>query len=77
MGVPDERFGEMVVAVVAPAPGVILHEDALGEFTKTRLAGYKRPRRFVVIDDLNRSPAGKANYQHLREVAANHLGVTT
>ena len=77
VGVPDERFGEMVVAVVAPAPGVTLHEDALGEFTKTRLAGYKRPRRFVVIDDLNRSAAGKANYQHLREVAANYLGVTT
>jgi fatty-acyl-CoA synthase len=76
VGIPDERFGEMVVALVAPAPGVALHEDELRDFTKTRLAGYKRPRRFVVIDDLDRSAAGKANYQHLRELAATHLGVT-
>jgi 3-oxocholest-4-en-26-oate---CoA ligase len=73
VGVPNERFGEMVVALIAPAPGVTLHEDALDEFTKERLAGYKRPRRFVVVDHLNRNAAGKANYKHLRELAAQQL----
>ena len=77
MGLPDARFGEMVVAVVAPTPGATLHEDELAEFTKARLAGYKRPRRFVVVDDLQRSAAGKANYTVLRTLAAERLGVST
>jgi acyl-CoA synthetase (AMP-forming)/AMP-acid ligase II len=77
VGVPDARFGEMVVALVAPAPGTTLQEDELTEFTKARLAGYKRPRRFVVVDDLQRSAAGKANYNVLRALAAERLGVAT
>jgi len=77
VGVPDARFGEMVVAVVAPAPGATLEEDELTEFTKARLAGYKRPRRFVVVNDLQRSAAGKANYTVLRTLAAERLGVPT
>jgi 3-oxocholest-4-en-26-oate---CoA ligase len=77
VGVPDARFGEMVVAVVAAAPGATLHEDELAEFTRARLAGYKRPRRFVVVDDLQRSAAGKANYNVLRALAAQRLGVPT
>ena len=46
----------------------------LDEFTRTRLAGYKRPRRYVVIDDLDRSAAGKANLRYLRDLAAEHVG---
>ena len=74
VGVPDERFGEMVVAVVAPEPGAALDEAALDAFTRERLAGYKRPRRYVVIDDLARSAAGKANLRYLRDLAAEHVG---
>jgi len=77
VGVPDARFGEMVVALVASAPGATLEEDDLVAFTKARLAGYKRPRRFVVVDDLQRSAAGKANYNLLRALAAERLGVPT
>jgi len=74
VGVPDPRFGEMVVALVAPTAGATLQEDELAEFTKARLAGYKRPRRFVVVDDLQRSAAGKANYNVLRTLAARAAG---
>jgi acyl-CoA synthetase (AMP-forming)/AMP-acid ligase II len=77
VGVPDARFGEMVVAVVAPTAGAALHEDELTSFTKARLAGYKRPRRFVVVDDLRRNPAGKANHTMLRALAAERLGART
>ena len=77
VGVPDARFGEMVVAVVAPANGASLSEAELTEFTRARLAGYKRPRRFVVVDDLQRNAAGKANYTVLRSLAAARLGVST
>ena len=73
VGVPDARFGEMVVAVVAPEPGATLDDAALDEFARGRLAGYKRPRRYVVIDDLARSAAGKANLRYLRDLAAEHV----
>ena len=73
VGVPDDRFGEMVVGVVAPAPGATLDEADLDAFARTRLAGYKRPRRYVVVDDLARSAAGKANLRYLRELAAEHV----
>ena len=73
VGVPDARFGEMVVGIVAPEPGVTLDEAALDEFARGRLAGYKRPRHYVVVDDLARSAAGKANLQYLRDLAADHV----
>jgi len=76
VGVPDERFGEMVVAVVAPRPGCTLDPAALADHARSRLAGYKRPKEFVVVDDLQRSAAGKANYKYLRHLAAESLGRT-
>ena len=75
VGVPDDGFGEMVVAMVRAPTGATLHEDELTEFTRARLAGYKRPRRFVIVDDLQRNAAGKANYSVLRTLAAERLGV--
>jgi acyl-CoA synthetase (AMP-forming)/AMP-acid ligase II len=74
VGVPDERFGEMVVALVQPNAGAELDEGTLGEFCRDRTAGYKRPRRFVLVDDLRRSAAGKADYGFLRGLAADSLG---
>jgi acyl-CoA synthetase (AMP-forming)/AMP-acid ligase II len=72
VGVPDERFGETVVAVVERVAGSGLDEDELGAFCRGRLAGYKRPKRFVLVDDLRRSAAGKADYRYLRTLAAEH-----
>jgi acyl-CoA synthetase (AMP-forming)/AMP-acid ligase II len=72
VGVPDERFGETVVAVVEPTAGSGLDEDELDAFCRGRLAGYKRPRRFVLVGDLRRSAAGKADYRYLRALAAEH-----
>ena len=69
VGVPDERFGEMVVAVVAPAPGVTLHEDALDAYTRDRLAGYKVPRTILLVTEVGRTPSGKADYAWARRYA--------
>ena len=67
VGVPDERFGEMVVALVVAADGDgSLDEDALEAWCRGRVSGYKRPRRFFVVTTLDRSPAGKADYARLR-----------
>ena len=73
VGVPDARFGEMVVAIVQPAADRSLTEAELGTFCRTRTAGYKRPKRFLLVDDLARGAAGKANYRYLRQLAAERV----
>ena len=69
VGVPDERFGESVVALVVPVAGSDLTEATLEGWCRERLSGYKRPRRFLFVDTLDRSAAGKADYRRLRTLA--------
>ena len=59
LGVPDERLGERVVAVVEPAPDVEIDLDALRAHCLADLARYKVPERFVVVDGLPRNAMGK------------------
>lgn len=58
-GMPDEEWGERVVAAIRPVDGRSPDESALAEYSATRLAGHKRPRRYVFVSDLPRSEAGK------------------
>jgi fatty-acyl-CoA synthase len=69
VGVPDDRFGEAVVAVVSLQPDA---KAAAGELAESlgALARYKRPRRFVFVTEVRRGPNGKADYKWAREVAA-------
>jgi fatty-acyl-CoA synthase len=69
VGVPNDRWGEMVVALVQSGDGT-LRDDELAQHCRSTLAGYKVPKRFVVVDSLQRSPAGKADYNLLRGIAA-------
>jgi acyl-CoA synthetase (AMP-forming)/AMP-acid ligase II len=66
VGVPDERFGEQVVALVQVVEQEHLDEQEMTEWCRTRLAGYKSPRRFLFVDSLQRSAAGKAHHKELR-----------
>ncbi|HEY5171511.1 MAG TPA: acyl-CoA synthetase, partial [Acidimicrobiia bacterium] len=68
VGVPDTRWGEMVVALVQPT-GATFGASDLAAHCHTTLAGYKVPKQFVSVDSLQRSPAGKADYKLLRRVA--------
>ncbi|MFI1328562.1 acyl-CoA synthetase [Streptomyces sp. NPDC020845] len=71
-GVPDERWGSRVAAVVQPREGAApLTADAVRAHCRTRLAGYKIPRTVVFSDHIQRSPSGKADYRWAREVAAS------
>jgi len=70
VGVPDDRFGERVIAVLAPASGRTLDQAALIAFVRPRLAAYKAPRQVIVVDEVRRAPNGKADYQWARSVAA-------
>jgi acyl-CoA synthetase (AMP-forming)/AMP-acid ligase II len=67
VGVPDPRWGERVTAVVRLAGDI--SEDELIEYCKSQLAGYKVPRSIVVVDEVQRSPVGKADYAWARERA--------
>jgi len=73
VGVPDDRWGEMVVALVEAPAGATIDADALGAHCRASLAGYKVPKRVLVVDSLQRSPAGKADYTLLRALAAARL----
>jgi acyl-CoA synthetase (AMP-forming)/AMP-acid ligase II len=59
VGVPDERLGERVVALVEPAPGSELDDAVLCAHCEAQLARYKVPERFVVIDAFPRNAMGK------------------
>jgi 3-oxocholest-4-en-26-oate---CoA ligase len=70
VGVPDERFGERVAAVVALRPGAAAETDALREHCRETLAGYKVPAKITFVAQVTRSPSGKADYRWARAVLA-------
>jgi fatty-acyl-CoA synthase len=69
VGVPHERFGQAIVALVEPAPGSRPDPDELTTHVKGRLAGYKAPKLISIVDSVGRGPNGKLNYPHLQAVA--------
>jgi len=73
VGVPDERYGERVVALVQLVDGHDGDEAAMREWCRDRMAGYKVPRRFLFVDSLRRSAAGKAPHRELRALAVQLL----
>ncbi|MCW5889902.1 MAG: AMP-binding protein [bacterium] len=74
VGVPDERWGEAIAAVVQPRGGAAPDPAALVAFTRERLAAYKSPKHVVTVAKLVRSPAGKADYRWARDTAKAALG---
>jgi fatty-acyl-CoA synthase len=70
VGLPDQRFGHRVTAVVAPASDGEVTAEGLAGYVATRLADYKKPRAVVFVDDVRRSPSGKADLRWAAAVAA-------
>jgi acyl-CoA synthetase (AMP-forming)/AMP-acid ligase II len=66
IGVPDERWGELVVALVVVADGHEVDEDELRDHCRTKLAGYKVPKRVEFRDELARTATGKLQKFKLR-----------
>ncbi|MEU5840943.1 acyl-CoA synthetase [Rhodococcus sp. NPDC047139] len=67
VGVPDERFGERVSAVVALREGESVTLDELMATARTKIAGYKVPRAVWFVDEIKRSPAGKPDYRWAKD----------
>jgi acyl-CoA synthetase (AMP-forming)/AMP-acid ligase II len=66
IGLPDEKWGERVHAVVVLHPGTNLTIDELMDFCRPSIAGYKVPRGLTIVDALPLSPAGKVLKRDLR-----------
>ena len=67
VGVPDDRWGEAVKAIVVKAPGAEPTKEELIAFARERLAGFKCPKSIDFIDALPRNPSGKILKKDLRE----------
>ncbi len=75
VGLPDDKFGEAITAVIELAPGAHLDEGAIVAHVKHKLAAYKAPKRVLAIDTIGRAANGKVDYKRLKSWAAAELGV--
>jgi len=75
VGIPDEKFGEAITAVVELLPGADFDESAIVIHVKGKLAAYKAPKRVLSIDTIGRAPNGKVDYKRLKSWAAEQVGV--
>jgi acyl-CoA synthetase (AMP-forming)/AMP-acid ligase II len=75
VGVPDERWGERVVALVQARAGAEPGFDDLDAHVRHLVAGYKAPRDVVLVDTIVRSPSGKPDYRWGKATAIDRLGI--
>lgn len=74
VGVPDPEWGQKVTAMIEPAPGQSVTEDALNELCRAKLAGYKRPRHFKIVPQLPQTASGKIERKTVAEQMKNDFG---
>jgi acyl-CoA synthetase (AMP-forming)/AMP-acid ligase II len=66
-GIPDDHWGETVIAVIVLADGENISIERVQQFAREQLAGYKIPRRIEFIDTIPRNASGKVLKRELRE----------
>jgi acyl-CoA synthetase (AMP-forming)/AMP-acid ligase II len=76
VGVPDDRWGERVVAVVAARPGRTVAADDLDAHCREHLASFKVPRRIVEVAEVRRLPSGKVDHRWVRDTAQDDAGAS-
>ena len=73
VGVPDERLGEAITAVVELVPGQVLDEGSIIGLVKSRLAAFKAPKHVLAVDTIGRAANGKVDYKRLKAHATANL----
>ena len=73
VGMPDEKFGQKIVAVVSTVDNKKVNEAELIENTRKSIAGYKLPKTILFTDEVQRAPNGKANYKWAKTFAEEQL----
>ncbi|MCB0957020.1 MAG: AMP-binding protein, partial [Ilumatobacter sp.] len=76
VGVPDDRFGEAITALVEPHDGFEVDEAALIAHVREHHAAYKSPKRVLPIVTIGRAPNGKLDYKRLKAEAMERLGLS-
>jgi acyl-CoA synthetase (AMP-forming)/AMP-acid ligase II len=72
VGVPDELLGQRVGALVQPREGMAPGRETLEEHVRGQLAGYKVPRSIWLVEQITRTPSGKADYRWAKKYAEEH-----
>jgi acyl-CoA synthetase (AMP-forming)/AMP-acid ligase II len=69
IGLPHEKWGEQVTAVIVPKEKAKINEQKILDFCRNRISGYKRPKKVIFIEDseMPRTPTGKILHRVLRE----------
>ena len=73
VGLPDEKFGQKVIAVVSLVKDADISETKLLEATREFIAGYKLPKGIIFKDLVQRAPNGKADYKWAKDIANENL----
>jgi len=68
VGIPDEKFGQAVAAVVQPREGATVELEELRDFLREFLSGYKLPRTMTLVPEIPRNATGKAQYPRAKEL---------
>jgi 3-oxocholest-4-en-26-oate---CoA ligase len=76
IGIPDDRLGQRVAALVQPREGHDIDVAKLEQHLRTQIAGYKVPRSVWLVDRIGRTPAGKADYRWAHRYAAEHAATS-
>ena len=74
VGLPDQKWGEAVTAVVIPQENCTIDEAELISFCRHRLAGYESPKRVVIVDELPVTVGGKVLKYKLRQRLSTEAG---
>ena len=77
IGVPDDRLGQRVAALVQLRPGATVDLAALGAHVRGQIAGYKVPRSVWLVDAIGRTVSGKADYGWAHRYVADHPPAAT
>ena len=75
VGVPDQKYGEVVGAFVIPRPGMTLTEEDLRDYCKKKIAFYKTPKYFFIVKEFPQTASGKIQKFKLRAIACEKLGI--
>jgi acyl-CoA synthetase (AMP-forming)/AMP-acid ligase II len=68
VGIPDDRWGQVVCALVEPEHGLTIQFEELQTHARGKLAGYKIPRALLLVEKVERQPSGKPDYRWAAEV---------
>jgi len=68
IGLPDEKWGEVITAIITPKPGETITEEEIIEYCKKNLAGYKCPKIVKFVDNIPKNPAGKIVKSKLKKL---------